>query len=527
MIKSNLTILLLLLSFSLHASLPDHRYPDVVHYRFEVFLNDSTDFIKVIADLKCRIGSSQRDSIAIDFERFNAESMLGMQVSELKLNNSKAKWKWSGQKLLIDAKSVSDSIFDLSIAYHGQPSDGLIISKNQFGDRTFFADHWPDRAHHWLPVVDHPSEKATCEFIVTAPSHYDVVANGDLGSIMQLDNGFKTTTWVQRQPISAKVMVMGVADFLVQNIDDQGFSKAWVYHQSGEAAFRDFKEAYDIYWMFYERMGEFPFSKLDHIESTTLYLGMENAGNIFYDEKKVNGNGQIGGLIAHEIGHQWFGNGVTEADWSDIWLSESFAKYCMYYFIEQRYGADSLQGLLQHDELKIARYEKKNPEKTIIVQDISNPRKILSPLVYEKGARVLRSLEQELGRQVFWNVLRAYYQKYKFNVATTEDFIAMAERLGGKPLDKFFSQWLYTPGHPILTYKLDNLGKLTVIQKTNYTYELTLGLLVKEQDGAARYQRIHLSEKKQEYDLKGLNGNESVILDPYNFVYAELTELGR
>ena len=66
----------------------------------------------------------------------------------------------------------------VQIHYQGIPADGLIISENKFGDRTFFGDNWPDRAHHWLPVVDHPSDKAIVEFLVNAPSHYRVVSNG-------------------------------------------------------------------------------------------------------------------------------------------------------------------------------------------------------------------------------------------------------------------------------------------------------------------------------------------------------------
>ena len=64
------------------------------------------------------------------------------------------------------------------ITYSGIPADGLIISTNKFGHRTFFGDNWPNRAHNWLPCVDEPADKATVDFMVTAPDHYQVVANG-------------------------------------------------------------------------------------------------------------------------------------------------------------------------------------------------------------------------------------------------------------------------------------------------------------------------------------------------------------
>ena len=67
-----------------------------------------------------------------------------------------------------------------TITYHGTPADGLVISQNKYGERTFFGDNWPNRARHWLPSVDHPSDKALCEFIITAPNHYQVIGCGTL-----------------------------------------------------------------------------------------------------------------------------------------------------------------------------------------------------------------------------------------------------------------------------------------------------------------------------------------------------------
>ncbi|MDV7390579.1 hypothetical protein RZS08_04460, partial [Arthrospira platensis SPKY1] len=92
-----------------------------------------------------------------------------------------------------------DSLRQYRIAYHGVPADGLIISQNQHGQRTFFGDNWPNRAHHWLPCVDHPSDKARVEFIVTAPDHYQIVANGQLVEMVNLDRETKLTHWREVQ----------------------------------------------------------------------------------------------------------------------------------------------------------------------------------------------------------------------------------------------------------------------------------------------------------------------------------------
>jgi hypothetical protein len=101
--------------------------------------------------------------------------------------------------LQIQLKSASTKATDtFEIVYAGIPADGLIISKNTFGDRTFFSDNWPNRAHYWIPCNDVPSDKASVEFLVTAPSCYQVVSNGIQIEETNLDKNKKLTHWKRR-----------------------------------------------------------------------------------------------------------------------------------------------------------------------------------------------------------------------------------------------------------------------------------------------------------------------------------------
>ena len=103
---------------------------------------------------------------------------------------------------------------EVVIRYDGTPARGLIISRNKFGERTFFGDNWPNNARNYLPVVDHPSDKATCAFTVNAPATYRVIANGKFMSESPLPNKTgtprKITRWQENTPIPTKVMVIGV-----------------------------------------------------------------------------------------------------------------------------------------------------------------------------------------------------------------------------------------------------------------------------------------------------------------------------
>src|SRR2546430_14748326 len=100
-----------------------------------------------------------------------------------------------------------------SIRYHGVPADGLRIGMNKYHERAFFSWNWPDHAHDWLPTIDHPSSKATSEFVVTAPEQYSVVANGLLQREIALGDGRKLTHWKESVPIAAWLNALGVEQF--------------------------------------------------------------------------------------------------------------------------------------------------------------------------------------------------------------------------------------------------------------------------------------------------------------------------
>ena len=83
-------------------------------------------------------------------------------------------------RVFINLPAAPNQPTEVVIRYEGTPARGLIISQNKFGERTFFGDNWPNNARNYLPVVDHPSDKATCSFTVNAPATYRVIANGKL-----------------------------------------------------------------------------------------------------------------------------------------------------------------------------------------------------------------------------------------------------------------------------------------------------------------------------------------------------------
>jgi len=126
------------------------------------------------------------------------------------------------------------------------PADGLRIGSNRHGDRSFFNENWPNRARHWLPTVDHPYDKATSEFIVTAPVKYKLFPMDCCRKNRRSIKEFKLTHWKQSVPVSSWLFVLGVAEFAVQQVGEfDGKSiETWVYPKDREAGFHDFAKSH-------------------------------------------------------------------------------------------------------------------------------------------------------------------------------------------------------------------------------------------------------------------------------------------
>ena len=233
-------------------------------------------------------------------------------------------------------------LLTLVVKYHGAPSDGLFFKRNKFGDRTVFADNWPNRAHFWFPSLDHPYDKAKVEFFVTAPARYDVVANGRLVETTSRQDGTRLTHWREDVPVAVYCMVFGATEFSIIDAGGWGGTRLlhYLYPKDRERGLADHGRALRMLEFYSELVGPYPYEKLALVQSSTRFGGMENSSNIFFDENSYDGSGGLEGTVAHEIAHQWFGDSVTEADWHHLWLSEGFATYFGALFFERADGRD-------------------------------------------------------------------------------------------------------------------------------------------------------------------------------------------
>jgi len=425
---------------------------DVLSYIFNVKLSDETDDIVCRAVIEVNFLKNGIDQFYLDLvDKESRDDGKGMFVTGISQNGKELTFSHKNNRLEVNlqepAKFNEKSTFNIN--YQGVPADGLIIGENRHAERTFFGDAWPNRAHHWLVCVDHPSDKAICEFIVDAPAHYQVVANGILAEKTDLPNKRRLTHWKTTVPIPTKVMVIGVAHFAVQNAGYcNGKSiESWVYSQDREAGFERFSPAVRITNFFNELIGPFAYGKLANVQSKTRFGGMENSSCIFYSERSVLRE-NIEGLLAHEIAHQWFGDAISEADWHHIWISEGFATYFTLVFMEHFYGPRRMTEGMESSRNRVINSYYKQPNSPLIDTTITDPMRLLSTNSYQKGAWILHMLRMYLEEDVFWTGIRKYYEKFMNKNVVSEDFQKVMEKVSEKDLSWYFEQWLYQPGQP-------------------------------------------------------------------------------
>lgn len=494
---------------------------DIQRYRYFIELNDENAVIKGRALIRIR-ANARLSELALDLGQRD-EAGKGMQVSSVQMAGQSLVSQHSQDKLKIQLPEPqpANAEFELEIMYQGEPKSGLFISNNKFGDRVFFADNWPDHGHQWLPSIDHPSDKAAVEFIVTAPMQYAVVANGIKVEESSLDGNRKLTHWREDVPIPVKVMVIGVARFAMQEsarLNDISVS-SWVFPQNRQEGFHDYQVAVKALDYFQKNVGPYPYKKLANVQSKTRFGGLENANTIFYFENSVNGKGEQEALIAHEIAHQWFGNSTTENDWHHVWLSEGFATYFANLYIEHTFGREAFVKQLLANRDKVIRYHQKTM-RPIVDTTVQDPQQVLTPNTYEKAGWMLHMLRQKLGDQIFWQGIRSYYAKFAGKNVLSADFQAEMEQVSGLNLSTFFQQWLYQAGFPKLAVQWDfnaqtKILTLVVEQTQGQSeFEFPLDIAVQSQDTKMELHTVKVTQRKQEFALPVQLMPKIISLDP-------------
>ena len=373
--------------------------------------------------------------------------------------------------------TITDAMHGLYPCYYKQ--DG--IEKEILA--TQFESHY---AREVFPCIDEPAAKATFDVTLTTEPDVSVLGNMTIKT-SRIEND-QLVTQFETSPRMSTYLLAWVAGELeaTRGVTKDGVDVAIWSTPAQPSNSRDF--ALDIAIRTIEFFNDYfgiayPLTKSDHVALPDFSNGaMENWGLITYRETtllaepgniSLTAKHYIATVIAHELSHQWFGNLVTMQWWNDLWLNESFATLMEFIAIDALEpswniwldfaGTETIAALRRDaiDGVQSVQIDVHHPDEISTIFD--------GAIVYAKGARLLRMLQQYIGHEAFKAGLTTYFKEYAYKNTKASDLWAHLEQSSGKPIADFMTAWLTQPGYPVVHIAIEGESQLTLNQKQFFT----------------------------------------------------------
>jgi len=414
---------------------------DVAHYDLDLSYDPGTKFL----DGEATITASATERLC----RFNLD-LRKLDVKSVIVDGHRADFTRDGRELIITPRRPLEAGdgFTVVVDYSGEPGpapvdpDGFIDGWNYTSEGSYTSTP-PQGADTWYPCNNTTNDKATFTFTVTVPKDLEVMSNGQLtGTRIDRRRGTSTWVWDETEPMATYLATVNIGDFTIQ----RSTTKSGVPVINGiqpdqldATSQAQLDGIGDIIDYFGTLFGPYPFSSVGAIVDVT------NAGYQMETQTRPEFTSARGlRALAHELAHQWFGDDVAVRRMRDVWLSEGFATFAAWLWTEHTAGTPTAQ---QQFDTNYAR-DASQPFWTNTVFDPGVTNQYQNQTVYTRGAMTLQALRSKIGDDAFFRTLKAYQATFGGGTASTDDFIAMAERESNMNLDAFFNVWLYQPGKP-------------------------------------------------------------------------------
>ncbi len=487
------------------------RSYDLLHVRAELALDWSARAVHGRASLSLAPRLSGLEALSLD--------AVGFEVASLTLDDAPVAFTNDGEALTLrlPAPTRAGAVHRIEVEYRAVPRDGLFFVERLGADgsvRRMVHTQGQAIAHrHWLPLYDAPNDMTTTELIVHAPDGERVVSNGSLqdadpesGLPPLARDGQRRWHFVQEKPHVPYLITLVVGAMDALQAEGGGVPLLYLAPAGEGAALAGSFGRTPAMMAWFQEVLATPYpweggytqvcalgyqgGGMENTGATTLHPYTLRDARALVDEDSD-------GLIAHELAHQWFGDLLTCAEWSHIWLNEGFADYFEVLWAasldpaELAWGMDGEASWYHAEDA----WEYRRP---MVCPRYEHPDQLFDAVTYAKGAWVLYMLHTLLGDEDFFAGVQAYIAKHAHDTVTSDDLQAAMEEASGQALDWFFRQWLDGAGHPEYRvsheyYAAQELVRLEVAQvqhldaqtglfRMPVTIELRAGALVERRE---------------------------------------------
>lgn len=436
------------------------------------------------------------------------------------------------RKVNLNVPLMQGTTFNVQVFYHGQAkkgtgqffTGGLNHVKLNSGTNIMYSLSDPDFADDWWPCKQSLQDKIdNVTMWVTVDDSLKVGSNGSLLKETPMPGNKVRYEWQNDFPIEYYLISVAIAPYKEHNyymhftdgtndsmlIQNFYYDSATFYTPQNIANLDSTGYMVDYFSDLY---GRYPFwmNKYGHCMAT-LSGGMEHQTMTTLGHTTTT-------LIAHELGHQWWGNNVTYAKWEDIWLSEGWATYGEQLFLEHFHG----QAAAKAERTSVFNHVLSVGSGSVWVDDTTSVGRIFDGrLTYSKGASVAHMLRYLApADSLFFAACRKYQNQYQYGVAVTEDLKNVFEQVYSQQLDTFFDQWIYKQGFPFFNMRWYQSGSqvyLSIDQNTTHSsvsaFKLPLELKLKSASGDTTI-RIDLNAPVQYHITNWSKTMTGIDIDP-------------
>jgi aminopeptidase N len=468
-------------------------------------------------------------------EKISFDSV-GLQIQSVRVNKSAAKFETSENKLVVSLPKGAKpgTKYEIEIKYEGKPTKGLYFILPDKDEPKRPLQIWTqgesEDTRYYLPTYDYPNDRLTTETILTVPASWLTVSNGKLVSVSDASGGMKTWTWRESQPSSTYLFSVVAGEFT--EVKDSWRDIPVTYYapkDRGDRVNINYSRTPAMIELFSKKLGvDYPWEKYSQAMVDEFVAGgMENSSATTNAAESLH-NPKLAPeyeegedpLIAHELGHQWFGDLVTTKDWGNIWLNEGFATFMETLWAEAHFGRD----IADYDRWRSAQTwftARSLFEKPIVRYDFEESEEF-DDNAYTKGGWVLYMLRRQLGEDAFYAGLKHYLEANRGKNVTTSDLSRAIEEATHRNVDEFFQQWVYGAGAPkfAVSYAYDETKKQVALTvKQTQKREGRVGLFQVPVDveittaSRPRLYPIHVTQESEVFTFPADTAPQMVLFD--------------